>query len=216
MRDVEQFERVLRGKLDSLKKRRQERLAAFRGEMAERERRSEQLDAFAHEFMQSVVRPRFEKLAGCFENARLKSTETAQGCHCGCEFDHTAMFPATAKLGISISADEEVRNGILAYRLELLPILFEFEKEDHISFPLSEPDEKALTDWIDSKLLSFVETYMRLADDDRYQRDNLVIDPVCHTQINKLYAAAKADVGGQTYYFCTDECRTKFLTQRAT
>jgi YHS domain-containing protein len=214
MSDVEQFETVLRDKLESLKKRRQKQLAAFRGEMAERERRNEELDGFAHEFMQSVVRPRLEKLAGCFDNARLKSTEAVQGCHCGCEFDHTAMFPATARLDISISADEPVRNGVLTYHLELLPILFEFEKENHVSFPLSQPDMRALTEWLDAKLLAFVETYMRLADDDRYQRDNLVIDPVCHAQINKLYAAAQADVGGQTFYFCTDECRDRFLKQR--
>lgn len=197
MTNVEQFERVLREKLDSLKKRRQERQAELQGKLAEREQRIEALDGFAEQFMQSVVRPRMEKLASYFENARIRSSDAAQGCHCGCEFDHTAMFPATTTLDISISADELVSNGILGYHLELLPVLFEFEKEDEISFPLAQPDQEALTDWLNKKLLSFVETYTRLADDERYQRDNLVIDPVCRAQINKVYATAKAEVGGR-------------------
>lgn len=171
--DVEHFDRVLHEKLDSLNKRRQERRAEFQGEMAERERRIDVLDAFALEFMQLVAKPRLEKLIACFENARLRPAEPVQGCHCGCELDHTAMFPASTTLDILMSADESASNGILSYRVEILPVFFQFEKEDHLSFPLSQPNQEVLADWLDKKLLTFVETYMRLADDDSYQRDNL-------------------------------------------
>ncbi|MBK8269362.1 MAG: YHS domain-containing protein [Planctomycetes bacterium] len=35
-------------------------------------------------------------------------------------------------------------------------------------------------------------------------------DPVCGMPVNRNWAAATAEHGGQTYYFCIEECRKRF------
>ena len=36
------------------------------------------------------------------------------------------------------------------------------------------------------------------------------IDPVCGMSVDPATAPAKAEHQGKTYYFCSDECKTKF------
>jgi Cu+-exporting ATPase len=36
------------------------------------------------------------------------------------------------------------------------------------------------------------------------------IDPVCGMTVDKLTAPAKAQYQGETYFFCSSECKTKF------
>jgi Cu+-exporting ATPase len=38
----------------------------------------------------------------------------------------------------------------------------------------------------------------------------MVIDPVCGMSVDENTAPAKADYQGQTYYFCSTDCKTKF------
>ncbi len=42
----------------------------------------------------------------------------------------------------------------------------------------------------------------------------MAIDPICHMTVDESTALA-ADVQGQTYYFCSDHCRRRFLQQHA-
>ncbi len=37
-------------------------------------------------------------------------------------------------------------------------------------------------------------------------------DPICQMDVDES-AALKAERGGQTYYFCSDHCRSKFLAE---
>lgn len=36
------------------------------------------------------------------------------------------------------------------------------------------------------------------------------IDPVCGMEVNPSSAAASSECGGQTFYFCSVECKQKF------
>ncbi|MBI4319639.1 MAG: YHS domain-containing protein [Chloroflexi bacterium] len=38
----------------------------------------------------------------------------------------------------------------------------------------------------------------------------MAIDPVCGMQVDEKKAAAKAELGGQTYYFCSSGCKSAF------
>ena len=38
----------------------------------------------------------------------------------------------------------------------------------------------------------------------------MAIDPVCGMSVDENAAPAKAEYQGQTYYFCSTECKTKF------
>ncbi len=35
-------------------------------------------------------------------------------------------------------------------------------------------------------------------------------DPVCGMQVDEKDAAAKASFGGETYYFCSEDCKGRF------
>lgn len=35
-------------------------------------------------------------------------------------------------------------------------------------------------------------------------------DPVCGMDVNQSQAKATADYNGQTYYFCSDQCKQRF------
>jgi Cu+-exporting ATPase len=36
------------------------------------------------------------------------------------------------------------------------------------------------------------------------------LDPVCKMEVNPASAAAQSEWGGQTFYFCSTECKRKF------
>lgn len=42
-----------------------------------------------------------------------------------------------------------------------------------------------------------------------------VVDPVCGMQIESGEAAGMAEFEGVTYYFCTEDCRDKFMDNPA-
>ncbi|GAK54157.1 hypothetical protein U14_05436 [Candidatus Moduliflexus flocculans] len=46
-------------------------------------------------------------------------------------------------------------------------------------------------------------------------QDDMVKDPVCSTYIPKSLARHK-EFDGEMYYFCSDECVTKFMEQHST
>ena len=46
-------------------------------------------------------------------------------------------------------------------------------------------------------------------------QDDMVKDPVCSTYIPKSLARHK-EFDGEIYYFCSDECVTKFMEQHST
>jgi YHS domain-containing protein len=211
MNDPDQFERLVREKLATAEQKRLGRKATFVSEMTAREMRIEQFDAFVLRMMGAIVIPRMERLSRCFDNSRLEPTDAARPRRAGCVFDHTAAFPASTHLEFRVSADEAVTQGALVYSLEILPVLFQYDKGDEIAFPVEKPDEEAIAAWADDKLLGFVDTYFRLSETDVYQQDNLVVDPVCGKRLNKLVAGGQEVVHGQIYYFCMDQCRQKFL-----
>jgi Cu+-exporting ATPase len=39
----------------------------------------------------------------------------------------------------------------------------------------------------------------------------MIRDHVCDMDVDELSAAAQADYEGDTYFFCSDECRDKFV-----
>ena len=43
----------------------------------------------------------------------------------------------------------------------------------------------------------------------------MATDPVCGMKVDEKTAPAKAEFQGKTYYFCAEECKTKFMQQPA-
>jgi YHS domain-containing protein len=166
--------------------------------------------AVADRIAGSILRPRIEQLVSYFDNASVSSPDS--GCsHCVCRFESTPRFPASTTLQLSVGHDETVEEMTITYGLEILPVFLEFETRDSLALDIDDPDEERLAQWVDDKLVGFVDTYLKLEHIEQYQRRNIVTDPVCKSRIHKAKAAAEDSFMKRSYYFCSEDCHAKFV-----
>jgi YHS domain-containing protein len=211
MNDLSRLDQQLREKLTDAEERRQLHQRHVGQRMEQLDQRYQKFAKVADHVAQRLIRPRMELLAGYFDNAEpLSDGDPAHRHHCRYVFRHNERFPATVTLDLGVCPDAGIENILVVYTLEILPIFFRFEGRDQIEFPLDDVDESRLVAWIEKKIHDFFETYLRLEENDHYQRENTVTDPVCGMEINKAWAAAHMEYQGQAYYFCLEECRAKF------
>jgi len=71
--------------------------------LAEAERRWQAFGALADRLVQTIIRPRLERLAGYFENAHLLAPAESPRYRCVCHFRHTDRFPATTTLSLAVA-----------------------------------------------------------------------------------------------------------------
>ena len=172
---------------------RQQRLAAFQKEM---------------ETLPDVWKPRLEALVQRFGDKakvtpRLESTSRTVNMHFQSEL-------AKIRLRFSAAIDQDVRHLILIYDLEILPTLMQIDSHAQAEWPLGAIDRRAIGEWIDDRIVSFVKTYLSLHENEYYLKEHMVNDPVAGVRFPKFAAAAKLDWGGKTYYFIGDDTRREF------
>ena len=209
MADLSNLEREIKEKLALSAERQQLRKDHLRQRMTETEERHRRYTALADRLMQDVIRPRVEKLQSFFDNARMPEARNNRHTCC-CQFEPTPRFPATASLEIGVTRDGEVRTLVLQYQLDILPVFFPVDGQDHLTMFLEHVDEEKAAAWVDEKLLRFVDTYLRLETSGHYQETNIVTDPVCGMRLNKAFAPAQMKYLDHIYYFCVPECRARF------
>ncbi len=180
--------------------------------MADIEKRYAKFEELAIEIMTDVIDPRMDRLVSYFDNAKLLDRDDAGRLFCISQFDHSARFPASVKLALSIAHDTEIETLLLVYDLGILPIFFKFEAHDQAVFPLDDLDQKQVIKWVDEKILLFVDTYLRLEQTEQYQQNNLVTDPVCGMRFRKSIASAEVKHAGHTFFFCSQSCHDTFMT----
>jgi len=215
MKDLTNLEQTIRERLAASKARTQAQQQALRQDMEERERRTANFKSLGRHLWEKVVHPRCEKLASLFPHARLDDFDDVLAHRAICRFGHVPQYPASTNLTLGISADAAVKNVILNYDLEILPIFFKYKGHDQLVVPLEAVNEAAIANWVEAKLLEFTDAYLQLQTVEQYQRGNLVTDPVCGMQINSAAAAAQTVYEGKTYYFCVEQCHQKFLMDPA-
>jgi YHS domain-containing protein len=209
MADLSGLERTIKEKLALSDERQHLQKEHFHQRMAEAEARHCRFTSHADRLMREVIRPRVEKLHSLFENAKTQEARNSR--HTACiQFEHTPRFPATARLELGLTRDGEIKTVLLRYDLEILPLFFPIEASDQLAMPLDQVDEEKAADWVEAKIVQFVDTYLRLEMSDHHQGENIVTDPVCGMKVNKVFAAAQMEYGGRTYYFCVPECRLRF------
>jgi YHS domain-containing protein len=172
---------------------RQQRLAAFEKEM---------------ETLPDVWKPRLEALIQRFGDKakvspRLESTSRAVTVDFQSEL-------AKIRLRLSAATDKDIRHLILLYDLEILPALMQFDSHSEAEWPLDAIDRKAIADWVDDRIVSFVKTYLSLHENEYYLREHMVSDPVAGVRFPRFAAASSLEWGGKTYYFIGDDTRREF------
>lgn len=180
-------------------------VSAFMATLAPRRRDFEEV---APRLVRTIIRPRAEKLAARFRNAKCDRAEDPY--RCTCWFGYCDRFSADAKIEIAVEHDERIENLIIRYELYITPAFLKFEPHDQLTMPLAGADERKIADWVEAKLLAFLDTYLRLDRGRDDFEDEVVVDPVCGMRMSRSSADAHTDYKGHPYYFCTDDCRRRF------
>src|SRR5262249_28318196 len=120
---------------------------------------------------------------------------------------------ARVSLRFSATADRDVTRIILKYDLTILPVLMHYDSHAELAFPIDAIDPAAVGRWIDDRIVSFVQTYLALHENEYYLRDHVVTDPVAGVRFPKFAAGATLEHGGKTYYFVSAETRREFEKQ---
>jgi YHS domain-containing protein len=177
--------------------------------MDEMDERLARYNAVADRLAQDVIRPRVEALAKHFDNA--SAPEEFNGGHrCVLRFERTPRFPATTSLELGVTRDGEARTVVVEYSASILPVFITLEGHDRLVMPLDGVDEERAAEWVERKLVGFVDAYLRLETTPQYQAENVAVDPVCGMSVNRAFAPASLEHDGTWYYFCLAECREKF------
>ena len=215
MRTIEQFERVLTDRLLAVDAVRHVAAASLAEEMERRERLATEFAAVAARLHESIVVPRVTAVMQQFVEAKVTSTSTPLGLRTECQLPRSARYPAHTKLALSIARSPEATRGFITYSLEIIPVLMAFHGECHLEFDPSSPDETEITEWVEERLLEFVETYLRVGCEPQYQRGNLQVDPVCGMSLSVADVDEHVAAHGHTYYFCSAACRERFAAAPA-
>jgi YHS domain-containing protein len=117
------------------------------------------------------------------------------------------------RLKFSASTDRDVRNVILAYDLEIIPVLMRYEPHAEVEFPLGAVDQAAAVQWIDDRIVDFVRTYLAMGENAEYLKDHMVEDPIAHVQFPGVAAGATLEWQGKKFYFIGEETRREFEKQ---
>ena len=176
---------------------RQNRLAKFKSEL---------------ETLPDVWKPRLQALVQRFGD-HVKVTPRMESSNRSAQLDFESEL-ARIRLRFSATTDQDIRNLVLTYDLEILPALMQFDAHQQGQWPIDGLDRQAIGDWVDDRIVAFVKTYLSLHENEYYLKEHMVRDPVAGVRFPKYAAAATVDVGGKTYYFIGDETRREFEAQQ--
>lgn len=206
----------LRSRIDAEFVAAEQKIKEFRAQkVQEWQQREERLQRFEKllEEMTSLWRPRLEALAQRFgERVNVEPDVTPSRRQATLAFQSNV---ARIQLRFAAFPDQEVRQVFFTYDLEIIPILIKFDSHDQIAFPLESIDRTALGAWLDDRILSFVRTYLQVHQDQHYQKEQLVEDPIAGVRFPRYAAAATMEWKGKPVYFISEDTRKEFERQQA-
>ena len=103
---------------------------------------------------EEVARPRLETLAKIFPQAQAKTDSSAEGGAVTLTFAKSLDCPATVMLRLSQAHDSEIRNLLLTYDLQILPVFIKFDSHSQLELPLEKLDYDAAANWLDEHLVA--------------------------------------------------------------
>jgi YHS domain-containing protein len=176
--------------------------------------REQRLEKFAQlmDDLRDVWGPRLEALAKKFGEQVAVKPQVEPGRR-SATFEFQSEL-ARIKLRFGVSPDMEVHNLLFTYDLEVIPILMKFDSHAEIEFPLEAIDKEALGKWFDDRIVSFVQTYLSLHENQYYLKDHMVEDPIAKVRFPKYAAGATLEQNGKTYYFIDKTTLQQFQQQK--
>lgn len=170
--------------------------------------RRERFEQLAARLSEKVVQPRLETVASYFANA--SSTKNEPAWHCSCWFGYCERFPASTKVAFAIEHDVRFEKVVVGYEATMMPVFIKFNEHDKLTLSLTEANDGAVADWVEERLLEFLDAYLRIDCGGADFDEEAATDPVCGMRIIRSSAAACAVHLGHPYYFCSADCQAKF------
>jgi hypothetical protein len=176
--------------------------------------RQQRLEKFEQllEQLRDVWQPRLEALAKKFGEKVDVEPQIEPGRR-SATFEFQSEL-AQIKLRFGVTPDADVRNVVVTYDLDIIPILMKFDSHEKIELPLDAVDEEALGKWLDDRIVGFVRTYLSLHENQYYLKEHMVEDPIAKVRFPKYAAGATLDVAGKTHYFLDERTLREFKQQQ--
>lgn len=176
----------------------------YMNEIGERRRSFEEK---ATSLLDHVIQPRLTTVAGLFPNASCEDEESAftRSCH----FQWSSRFPTLASIAFSVEHDVRIEQLRIHSRAWMMPRFTPLVEQDHLRSPLKRVEEAKVSDWVEERLLEFIDTYLRL-DCRRQDVTDVATDPVCGMKLSVAEADAMSSYYGHPYYFCSEGCLKLF------
>lgn len=168
-------------------------------------------ESLASNLIGAVIKPRLSALADCFPNATDVEVEPRFGC--SCSFEHSSRYPADARVAFAIEHDVSYEKLAICYDARMMPTLVSFNQHDRTTYAFGAADEIKIGEWVERRLLEFLDAYLRIDCGGEEVGHYSAIDPVCGMRINRSDAVATAHYLGQEYFFCAPECLASFWKQ---
>jgi len=158
--------------------------------------------------LRDICRPRLEAVAKRFgDRVKVTPRVSAELREATFAFDSNL---AHIDLRFRASTDQEVRNLVLDYELQILPILMKFVPHVQAEFPLETVDAAAVAQWFDDRIVDFVRTYLSLHQNEFYLKDHMVVDPVAGVRFPRFAAASVLEWQWKKHYFIGEKTRREF------
>lgn len=178
--------------------------------MAESDRREGRFSEIARRCLDETVLPRLETLASIFPNAG-PIERSGDAVSARVTLRSTAQFPIGADIAVHLGHDSSIRDLLFGWKVENMPILFNYERESSHRESLSEYDPARVGRFLEEHLLQFTRDYLRVHEPGSpYMESAVAVDPVCGMRFSPAEAACTVEHDGRTYYFCAESCRDKF------
>jgi YHS domain-containing protein len=156
----------------------------------------------------NIIRPRLEIVASFFVNANVQQEEPPNRSSCWLEY--CDRYPATVQVEFVIEHDVRFERLIVRTRTHVMPVFVRFSEQDNLPSLLDHVNEDQVADWVEERLLEFLDTYLRIECGGEEFEEQLAIDPICGMRIRRSAAAASDSFRGHPYYFCSVDCHHKF------
>lgn len=211
MAALEEFSRQIEARLAAARREPRWQPAETAQFMAELEPRRRQFEEIAPRLVKAIIRPRLQAVALHFPNAAPDRGDRSD--RSTFWFGYCERFPADSKVEIAIEHDERIEHLVMHYELYIMPAFLKFDPHDKLTMSLGHVDDNTIANWVETKLLAFLDTYLRLDRGQDNFEDEVVVDPVCDMRISRSMAGATMDYRGHPYYFCSAECRQRFAKE---
>lgn len=176
-------------------------------DVAIRRQRYEQLAA---RLSDSVIRPRLRMLASHFAHASPTNNEPPG--RTSYWFGYCERFPSSTNVAFAIEHDARFEKVSVRYEMYMVPTFIKFEEHDKLTMELDAVDDARVANWVEERLLEFLDIYLQIDRGSDDLEDDTATDPVCGMRISRSSAVASADYTGHLYHFCSVDCEAKFTS----